>query len=122
MRIKVLLNLADEKLGAQSQDYSITNHLAAIESCAFLHHFEIVKTYSDPGRSGVDLARRPGLRALLDEVANAIAKFQVVLVYDVTRWGRFQDIDESAYYEFFASGQEYKSTIAQRPSPVMTPV
>jgi DNA invertase Pin-like site-specific DNA recombinase len=23
-----------------------------------------------------------------------------VLVYDVSRWGRFQDIDESAHYEF----------------------
>jgi hypothetical protein len=22
------------------------------------------------------------------------------LVYDITRWGRFQDVDESAYYEF----------------------
>jgi len=24
----------------------------------------------------------------------------VILVYDVSRWGRFQDVDESAYYEF----------------------
>jgi hypothetical protein len=24
----------------------------------------------------------------------------VILVLDVSRWGRFQDIDESAYYEF----------------------
>jgi DNA invertase Pin-like site-specific DNA recombinase len=23
-----------------------------------------------------------------------------VLVYDVSRWGRFQDSDESAYYEY----------------------
>lgn len=26
--------------------------------------------------------------------------FELVLVYDVSRWGRFQDTDESAYYEF----------------------
>ena len=28
------------------------------------------------------------------------ADFDHILVYDVSRWGRFQDVDESAYYEF----------------------
>jgi hypothetical protein len=28
------------------------------------------------------------------------ADFSIVLVYDVSRWGRFQDADESAYYEY----------------------
>ena len=28
------------------------------------------------------------------------ADFHVILVYDVSRWGRFQDSDESAHYEF----------------------
>ena len=28
------------------------------------------------------------------------ADFQAILVYDVSRWGRFQDADESAYYEY----------------------
>lgn len=26
--------------------------------------------------------------------------FDVILVYDISRWGRFQDADESAYYEY----------------------
>ena len=26
--------------------------------------------------------------------------FKSILVYDVSRWGRFQDADESAYYEY----------------------
>ena len=26
--------------------------------------------------------------------------FEMVLVYDISRWGRFQDADESAYYEY----------------------
>jgi len=26
--------------------------------------------------------------------------YAAVLVYDVSRWGRFQDTDEAAYYEF----------------------
>ena len=28
------------------------------------------------------------------------ADFSAVLVYDVSRWGRFQDVDESAYHEY----------------------
>ena len=28
------------------------------------------------------------------------AGFKSILVYDVSRWGRFQDADESAYYEY----------------------
>ncbi len=28
------------------------------------------------------------------------ADFGHILVYDVSRWGRFQDVDESAHYEF----------------------
>jgi DNA invertase Pin-like site-specific DNA recombinase len=27
-------------------------------------------------------------------------EFKTVLVYDVSRWGRFQDTDEAAHYEF----------------------
>ena len=33
-------------------------------------------------------------------VENGQADFKAILVYDVSRWGRFQDADESAYYEF----------------------
>src|SRR5438034_2286376 len=36
----------------------------------------------------------------LDDVRLGLAYFKVILVYDVSRWGRFQDSDESAYYEF----------------------
>jgi hypothetical protein len=33
-------------------------------------------------------------------VESGAASFDVILVYDVSRWGRFQDADESAYYEY----------------------
>src|SRR5262249_47362049 len=33
-------------------------------------------------------------------VQSGRADFGHILVYDVSRWGRFQDVDESAYYEF----------------------
>jgi DNA invertase Pin-like site-specific DNA recombinase len=34
------------------------------------------------------------------DVENKSADFSALLVYDVSRWGRFQDVDESAYYEY----------------------
>ncbi len=34
------------------------------------------------------------------KVQSGHADFNVILVYDISRWGRFQDADESAYYEF----------------------
>lgn len=60
----------------------------------------IVATYDDHGRSGLNLAGRNGLRQLLSDVENGRTTFTDLLVYDVSRWGRFQDADESAYYEY----------------------
>ena len=37
---------------------------------------------------------------MLQDVVSRQAPFQAILVLDVSRWGRFQDIDESAHYEF----------------------
>ena len=40
-----------------------------------------------------------GLRQLLQDVVGK-PDYRAILVYDVSRWGRFQDTDESAHYEF----------------------
>ena len=37
---------------------------------------------------------------MLSDVAAKRADFDALLVYDVSRWGRFQDADESAHYEY----------------------
>ena len=37
---------------------------------------------------------------MIDDVQSGNADFDAILVYDVSRWGRFQDADESAYYEY----------------------
>ena len=59
-----------------------------------------MKTFVDYGKSGLTLAGRVALRDLLGEVESGAADFEIILVYDVSRWGRFQDADESAYYEY----------------------
>ena len=74
--------------------------MRAIEDYAIRHKFTIVKGFADYGRSGVKLTGRPALSRLLREVEAGTAEFQNILVYDISRWGRFQDVDESAYYEY----------------------
>jgi DNA invertase Pin-like site-specific DNA recombinase len=69
---------------------------------------EIIRTYSDAGKSGLNLAGRSGLQELLRDVETGQARFEVILVYDVSRWGRFQDADESAYYEYICKRANVK--------------
>jgi DNA invertase Pin-like site-specific DNA recombinase len=45
------------------------------------------------------LEGRDALKKLLDDVALGAVDFEVLLVYDVSRFGRFQDPDEAALYE-----------------------
>ena len=88
------------RMSTEHQQYSIVNQADAIERYAAEHRLTIVKRFEDSGKSGLTLAGRPALRQLLLEVISMKADFDHVLVYDVSRWGRFQDADESAYYEY----------------------
>jgi DNA invertase Pin-like site-specific DNA recombinase len=83
----------------EHQQYSMENQRAVIAAYAEDRNFSVVKTYTD-GTSGVVLKRRIGLRQLLQDVMSGDASYRAILVYDVSRWGRFQDNDESAHYEF----------------------
>jgi DNA invertase Pin-like site-specific DNA recombinase len=81
------------------QRYSIENQAAAIAAYAARYSLTIVRTYKD-GLSGLRIENREGLKQLITDVCTGRADFSKVLVYDVSRWGRFQDVDESAHYEF----------------------
>jgi len=89
------------RMSTELQQYSPENQAEVIKQYAASRGLEIVKTYADHGRSGLNLSGRDGLRQLLKDVESGTAAFRAVLVYDVSRWGRFQDADESAYYEYF---------------------
>jgi DNA invertase Pin-like site-specific DNA recombinase len=88
------------RMSTEKQRYSIQNQAAAIASYAHAHNLTIVRTYSDEGESGLNIKNRAGLTKLIEDVRSGQTDFGHLLVYDVSRWGRFQDIDESAYYEF----------------------
>src|SRR5690606_28918533 len=82
------------------QKYSTENQSEAIRQYAEARGIEIVRTYADAGKSGLKSEGRYALRQLIEDVEAGTADFRLVLVYDVSRWGRFQDADESAYYEY----------------------
>lgn len=88
------------RMSTDEQKLSLSYQAAAIQIYARRHGFAVSKTYEDAGRSGLTLQRRKGLTQLLQDVVTGNHDFRAVLVYDVSRWGRFQDTDESAHYEF----------------------
>jgi len=96
------------RMSTNRQEYSIPNQLAAIALYAAEHQLTIVRTYVDQATSGLKLSNRPGLIELLSDVESGIADFASVLVFDVSRWGRFQDTDESAHYEFICKQARIK--------------
>jgi DNA invertase Pin-like site-specific DNA recombinase len=88
------------RMSTEHQKYSTENQAEAIRNYAARRGLEIVRTYTDAGKSGLRLDGRDGLKQLLSDVESGRADFEAILVYDISRWGRFQDADESAYYEY----------------------
>lgn len=88
------------RMSTEKQIYSTANQAAAIASYALTHNFRIVQTYADKGRSGLHLKGREALQSLLRDVLAREPGYQAILIFDVSRWGRFQDVDESAHYEW----------------------
>lgn len=87
------------RMSTEHQQYSTENQLDTIRLYAAAHSLEIIKTYTDAGKSGLRLEGRDALKQLFDDVESGQAIFSTILVYDVSRWGRFQDPDVSASYE-----------------------
>jgi DNA invertase Pin-like site-specific DNA recombinase/DNA-binding winged helix-turn-helix (wHTH) protein len=88
------------RMSKDDQQYSLINQQAAIQAYATSHGYVVVATYTDSGKSGIEIKHRAGLRRLLSDVMTGQSQYKAILVYDVSRWGRFQDVDEAAHYEF----------------------
>jgi DNA invertase Pin-like site-specific DNA recombinase len=96
------------RMSTEHQQFSFDNQSAAIRAYAAKAGFAVTQTYSDAGKSGLVLKQRDGLRQLLNDVVGGTAEYQAILVYDVSRWGRFQDADEAAHYEFLCKAAGIK--------------
>lgn len=88
------------RMSTEHQQYSTQNQADRIQEYAKARGMEIVRTYADDGKSGLSIGGRAALQQLIDDVEAGGVDFNVILVFDVSRWGRFQDADESAYYEY----------------------
>ena len=88
------------RMSTEHQQYSTENQADKIREYAARRGIEIVRTYTDAGKSGLSIDGRASLQQLIKDVESGTADFTIILVYDVSRWGRFQDADESAYYEY----------------------
>lgn len=88
------------RMSTEHQQYSTENQSDKIREYAARRNIEIIRTYADAGKSGLRIDGRQALQQLIADVQSGRADFQIILVYDVSRWGRFQDADESAYYEY----------------------
>ena len=80
------------------QENSIIIQRQHTEKFARDHNIEIIHEEADEGKSGL-LANRPAFERLFKNwIENPqVQNFDYVLVYDVSRWGRFQDQDQAAY-------------------------
>ncbi|WP_312165794.1 recombinase family protein [Phenylobacterium sp.] len=91
------------RMSTPQQPHSLEHQAAAIAVHAQRRAYDIIRSYEDAAVSGVGAKRRPAFAELLATVLGGQADFEAILVYDVSRWGRFQDPDEAAHYEFLCS-------------------
>jgi DNA invertase Pin-like site-specific DNA recombinase len=88
------------RMSTENQRYSFENQAAVISAYALDRDLELVRTYADAGKSGLTLKGRAGLQQLLADALSPERDFSAILVLDVSRWGRFQDTDQAAHYEY----------------------
>lgn len=88
------------RMSTDHQQYSLHNQSEYIKDYAEKNNMEIAYTYDDAGKSGVSIVGRHSLQQLLSDVEQKKINIKAVLFYDVSRFGRFQNSDEAAYYSF----------------------
>lgn len=88
------------RMSAEHQQYSTCNQLDVIREYSRRRNLELEKVYADEGKSGLRIKGRESLTQMIRDVLAKDVNLAHILVYDVSRWGRFQDPDEAAHYEF----------------------
>ena len=81
----------------ERQENSIPIQKEQVKKFAKEHGIEIIKEFQDAGKSGLSTEKRDGFNEMVEKVISD-PDFQYVLTLNVSRWGRFQDIDLFPYY------------------------
>jgi DNA invertase Pin-like site-specific DNA recombinase len=91
------------------QENSIPIQQDQVRQWAREHGVEIIREFCDAGKSGLDSEGRPAFTEMMEEWIKKRSDFEYVLCLDVSRWGRFQDIDLSA--QFSAICKKHKKQV-----------
>ncbi len=86
------------RMSTDHQKYSLFNQSQFISKYASEHGMNIIHTYDDSGKSGVTTSGREAFKRLIDDVILKKINVKAVLVYDISRFGRFPHNDEFGYY------------------------
>ena len=89
------------------QEYSVEIQQEHVRKFAADHGVEIVKEFADRGVTGVVVEDRDAFNEMMRDYIHGPkrAGLHYVLVYDVSRWGRFQKDDEAAHYSYECSSR-----------------
>ncbi len=80
------------------QENSIPIQREQVRKFAHQHGIQIIHEFADHGKSGLSTEGRDEFKKMLEMVKDINIEFKYILVLDMSRWGRFQDIDLSAHY------------------------
>jgi len=80
------------------QENSVAIQQEQVRQWAQANGVEIIREFADRGKSGLTAEGRDGFNDMMENWVKGEKDFQFVLCLDVSRWGRFQDIDLSATY------------------------
>jgi len=80
------------------QENSVSLQQEQVREWAEQNGVEIIEEFADRGKSGLTAEGRDGFTSMMENWVRKRSDFEYVLCLDVSRWGRFQDIDLSATY------------------------
>jgi len=101
------------------QENSVAIQQDQVRQWARENGVEIVHEFADRGKSGLTAEGRDGFNEMMEHWVKGRDDFDFVLCLDVSRWGRFQDIDLSATYsaECKRNGKQVIYTTLGKPKP-----
>jgi DNA invertase Pin-like site-specific DNA recombinase len=101
------------------QENSVAIQQEHVQKWAQENHVEIIQEFADRGKSGLTAEGRDAFNDMMENWVKQRDDFQFVLCLDVSRWGRFQDIDLSATYsaECKRHGKQVIYTTLGMPKP-----
>ncbi|MBL8759411.1 MAG: recombinase family protein, partial [Phycisphaerae bacterium] len=80
------------------QENSVAIQQELVQKWAADNGVDIIHEFADRGKSGLTAEGRDGFHDMMENWVKQRKDFDFVLCLDVSRWGRFQDIDLSATY------------------------